>query len=704
MNKFFICFIIMCSYVCADAQNNVGIGTSAPDQSAVLDLTATTKGFLAPRTKVALVATPTARGLVIFDTDTNCYVLFNGTKWLNLCNPGIPPQAPQGSSSNDSIYINANGTITIIDSNGNHILTTPQSAWLTSGNSGTTAGTNFAGTTDAQDFVLKSNSNEVMRITQQGAVGINTPVPDPTSILDITSSSKGVLFPALTSAQRDAITGPALGLTIYNKDLNVHQFWNGTCWVNVGQTVCSFTYAISQSHASDCLFKSNFGSVSDTLTVSLVSGTPSPVILSAVGVPAGVLVSFSNNYLTPTQTSVMTMTALPSAPDGTYTVTILAASGSTVQTLTYTLTVYDFAVSLSPASSTVSLATAQAGGAIATSTLTVGNPSACNVNAGNAQLSASITPNTTGLSVSFGSPSLAVPGSTTMTISSTCALAGTYQIYITSTVGASVSTSIYTLTITGSAPIHISASTQNVNLFVLAGQPSCPVVDTFYVDSGVVVGSTSTATASLITGGFTSGSHIVLINNGTIAGAGGYLASCSGIGNGGNGGDAISISTSGIVIDNNNVIGGGGGGGAAGADLSITPCTLDARGGSGGGGGAGSTPGAGGNNGGGSEPGNAGNAGLLLTGGTGGAETTWGPCFLSFGSQYHNGNGGNGGALGEPGISYGNTGGPGTANFAGSTGVCSYGSPGQPGCGVKANTNPYIYNGTAPVGSSPTCP
>jgi hypothetical protein len=551
----------------------------------------------------------------------------------------------------------------------------------------------------------------VMRATTAGAVGINTPAPNATSILDITSTTKGVLFPAMSQAQRDAIGGgnPAVGLVIYNTDINVHQSWNGTCWVNIGQTVCSFTYAISQSHTTDCLFKSNFNSVSDTITVSLVSGTPSPVILSAAGVPAGVLVNFSNNYLTPTQTSIMTLTALPSAPDGTYTITILAASGSTIQTLTYTLTVYDFAVTLSPSSSTVTLAAAQAGGTIATSTLTIGNPSACNTNAGNATLTYAITPSNPGLSVSFGNPSLPVPGSTTLTITSTCALQGTYQITVTSVVGVSTSTAVYTLTILGPAPIHISASTQNVNLFTLAGQPSCPVVDTFYVDAGVIVGSNSTANtapgAAMETGVFASGSHIVIINNGTIVGAGGiggnqtgygYLGSCAGIGDGGNGGNAIDIGMANVVVDNHGVIGGGGGGGAAGADLSVTPCTLDARGGSGGGGGAGSIPGAGGNNGGGSEPGNAGTAGTLTTGGTGGAETTWGPCFLSFGSQYHNGNGGNGGALGQAG------GAGGTSNFAGSTGVCGAGAPGSAGCPITAHGNAFTFNGTAVLGT--VCP
>ena len=44
--------------------------------------------------------------------------------------------------------------------------------WKITGNSGTTAGTNFAGTTDAVDYVLKTNNTEAMRITSAGNIRI----------------------------------------------------------------------------------------------------------------------------------------------------------------------------------------------------------------------------------------------------------------------------------------------------------------------------------------------------------------------------------------------------------------------------------------------------------------------------------------------------------------------------------------------------
>lgn len=51
-------------------------------------------------------------------------------------------------------------------------------------------------------------------------VGIGTITPDPSSILDVYSSTQGMLFPRLTTAQKTAIATPANGLMVYDTDLN----------------------------------------------------------------------------------------------------------------------------------------------------------------------------------------------------------------------------------------------------------------------------------------------------------------------------------------------------------------------------------------------------------------------------------------------------------------------------------------------------
>lgn len=62
-------------------QNNIGIGTANPHPSAVLDLTATNKGFLAPRiADTNLIASPVT-GLLIYLTTNDIFYYFNGTYW-----------------------------------------------------------------------------------------------------------------------------------------------------------------------------------------------------------------------------------------------------------------------------------------------------------------------------------------------------------------------------------------------------------------------------------------------------------------------------------------------------------------------------------------------------------------------------------------------------------------------------------------------
>jgi hypothetical protein len=56
----------------------------------------------------------------------------------------------------------------------------------------------------------------------------------PSAILEISSTTKGVLLPKMTTVQRDAIVSPAVGLIIYNTDEVTLNQWDGTAWAPVG--------------------------------------------------------------------------------------------------------------------------------------------------------------------------------------------------------------------------------------------------------------------------------------------------------------------------------------------------------------------------------------------------------------------------------------------------------------------------------------
>jgi hypothetical protein len=64
----------------------IGVGTTSPDSSSVIDVTSTTKGFLPPRmttTQKNAIATPAA-GLVVYDSTTNKLCCYNGSTWNDL--------------------------------------------------------------------------------------------------------------------------------------------------------------------------------------------------------------------------------------------------------------------------------------------------------------------------------------------------------------------------------------------------------------------------------------------------------------------------------------------------------------------------------------------------------------------------------------------------------------------------------------------
>ncbi len=61
----------------------------------------------------------------------------------------------------------------------------------------------------------------------------NSYTADPSAMLDIKSLTKGFLTPRMTTVQRDAITLPAIGLLVFDTNINGYYYYNGTDWVNL---------------------------------------------------------------------------------------------------------------------------------------------------------------------------------------------------------------------------------------------------------------------------------------------------------------------------------------------------------------------------------------------------------------------------------------------------------------------------------------
>ena len=76
-------------------------------------------------------------------------------------------------------------------------------------------------------------SRNRMVITNDGNVGIGTASPNAAALLDLTSTTKVLLPPRMTTAQRNAISSPPDGSFIYNTTTGKFQGRAGGAWVDL---------------------------------------------------------------------------------------------------------------------------------------------------------------------------------------------------------------------------------------------------------------------------------------------------------------------------------------------------------------------------------------------------------------------------------------------------------------------------------------
>ena len=86
-------------------------------------------------------------------------------------------------------------------------------------------------------FLINIASAQTNTFPATGSAGIGTVVPNASSLLEMVSTSKGLLIPRMTIAQRNAIATPATGLLIYLTDgTKGFYYYSGTGWAAVGST------------------------------------------------------------------------------------------------------------------------------------------------------------------------------------------------------------------------------------------------------------------------------------------------------------------------------------------------------------------------------------------------------------------------------------------------------------------------------------
>ncbi|MBL4710685.1 MAG: tail fiber domain-containing protein [Flavobacteriales bacterium] len=67
----------------------------------------------------------------------------------------------------------------------------------------------------------------------QNQVGINQSIVDPSAVLELNSTNRGLLIPRLTSTQKGKIDSPAQGLVIFETSTNSYWYYNGAGWIKI---------------------------------------------------------------------------------------------------------------------------------------------------------------------------------------------------------------------------------------------------------------------------------------------------------------------------------------------------------------------------------------------------------------------------------------------------------------------------------------
>lgn len=201
------------------SQGNIGFTGSAGPNTVINTTNETSATLLHPVLVDSVGSSQTAKA-------SSGLLTFNSTNYGGL---GIGTNTPSSYASLSAITLKGvrGGAIDFVNSS-NTIVNDIYSALDGSLYIRSTPADVFIQSGDA--IVFTTNTTNRGTIDSSGNFGIGTITPTSSAILDVNSTSKGILLPRVTSTQRNGIVSPVEGLLVYNTDNDQIDRYDGSRW------------------------------------------------------------------------------------------------------------------------------------------------------------------------------------------------------------------------------------------------------------------------------------------------------------------------------------------------------------------------------------------------------------------------------------------------------------------------------------------
>lgn len=282
MKKIFLTIITFCIL---QSYSQVGIGTTNPHPSSILDINSATQGLLVPRLTTIernAISAP-ANGLMIYNTTISCFEFYNGITWQSLCNTTIEPtissipcNAPftVTPSGNGVAGLPYNKTVTVPYLGGNGISYSAGTPIASSGVTGLTATLN-AGT------LANGSGNFTFTITG---------TPDPfVSISNTAIATFDFTFDGKNCSFSVVIDKARIGSTINCTTAIVENPSTGTNGIPYSGTI-TVTYTSSiltngGAYAAQSINSTGVNGLTATISSGYVSTTGGTLVFNVTGTP-----------------------------------------------------------------------------------------------------------------------------------------------------------------------------------------------------------------------------------------------------------------------------------------------------------------------------------------------------------------------------------------------------------------------------------